>query len=224
MNSTIILPAINTNTFAELESKIRIVEGLVAGHPAYAHWAHIDVSDGSASSISRWHEPKDLVKLHTTLKLELHLMERVSIQRLHEWHDHNVSRIFVHPELVDDLPALFAYSREVRMELGLALFRNSDISVVSQFMKECAGILILAVTPGMSGEEMDLETLTRIQKIRALNSNIPITIDGGVRVGVAQDAIRHGATRVVASSAIFQQLNPKDAYERLHKDAESGRE
>ena len=220
----VILPAVNVDSFHEVESRLRVVEDMLKGQRASAHWAHIDVSDGSASSVTRWHNPKDLRHLHTSLNLELHLMEHMTLARLKEWRDHHVRRMYVHPELCDNLPSLIAYARDERIELGLALFRRSTLALITPYLKECAGILVLTVTPGMSGEDIDMHMLNEVQKIRELSSTIPITLDGGVRIGVAHDAVRHGATRLVAASALFGQADPKTAYERLLHDAESARE
>ena len=221
VKKTLVLPAINADSFQEIVTRLRVIEELVKGHPASAHWAHIDVADGSASEIKRWHDPKDLHHVKSSLNLELHLMERVTLARLKEWRDQHVRRIYVHPELCDDIPALIAYAHEERFELGLALFRTSQLSTITPYITTCAGVLVLAVTPGMSGEDIDMSTLERIQKIRELSRTLPITLDGGVRIGIAHDAIRHGATRLVAASAIFNQSDPTSAYERLLHDAES---
>ena len=148
-------------------------------------------------------------------------MERVDKKRFLAWCDHHVRRIYVHAELVDNLPELFALARERRVDLGLALFRDTNITTIRPHLKTITGVLLLAVTPGMSGEEVDLGTLERIRKVREMHSRLHITLDGGVRVGVARSAVEKGATRLVAASAIFAMHNPKEAYEYLVHDAES---
>lgn len=217
----LILPAINANTFTEIESKIRIAENILKYEPAPRHWVHIDVADGSASSIVRWHNPSDLHHLNTTLNVELHLMERVDTKRFLAWCDHHVRRVYVHAELVDNMQELIVLARERRVALGLAVFRDTDITTIEPYVHMMSGVLFLAVTPGMSGEEVDLGVLERIRKVREMHSQLPITLDGGVRVGIARSAVEKGATRLVAASAIFATNNPKEAHAHLVHDAES---
>jgi len=221
VSQILVLPAINADTFKEIESKIRIAEDILKYESASRHWVHIDVADGSASPVVRWHSPSDLHHLSTTLNIELHLMERVDKKRFLAWCDHHVRRMYVHAELVDDLPELFVLARERRVDVGLALFRDTDIKTIEPYLKTITGVLLLAVTPGMSGEEVDLRILERIRRVREMHGRIHITLDGGVRVGVAHDAVAKGATRLVAASAIFAQDDPKQAYGHIVHDAES---
>lgn len=200
---------------------MRVLEDVLKYEPAPRTWAHLDVADGSASSVMRWHHPNDLHHLDTTLNLELHLMEHVDEARFLAWCNHHVRRIYVHLEFIESWPKLFALARERRVQLGLALFRETPIETVLPYLQEAAGVLLLAVTPGMSGEEIDLSMLERVRQLRAAHAHIPITLDGGVRVGIAQQAIRAGATRLIAGSAIFTSPNPQDAYQRLVHDAEN---
>lgn len=217
----LILPAINANTFEEIEKKIRVAEDILKYEPSFRHWVHIDVADGSASAVKRWHNPKDLHHLSSTLNVELHLMEQVDKKRFLAWCDHHVRRIFVHAELVENMTELIALARERRVELGLAVFRDTDMAIIEPYLAQVTGILLLSVTPGMSGEGIDLTVLERIRKVREVNSRMHITLDGGVRVGIARSAVEKGATRLVAASAIFATSNPKESYEHLVHDAES---
>ncbi|MFQ5584775.1 MAG: hypothetical protein ACE5GL_10105 [Calditrichia bacterium] len=55
-----IIPAINSSSFGEIEKKIKLVE-------PYTDWVHIDVADGTFTKNTLWHNPADLNSLDTNL-------------------------------------------------------------------------------------------------------------------------------------------------------------
>ena len=75
--------------------------------------------------------------------------------------------------------------------------------------------MILAVEPGISGQEFQDNQLEKIRVLREKIPNAKIEVDGGINIRNAFDIKQAGADILVSSSYIWNSGNPKEAYELL---------
>ena len=77
----------------------------------------------------------------------------------------------------------------------------------------------MSVEPGFGGQAFIPTTLQKIaklhQKIQEIDNSPEISVDGGVTVDIGPDAVREGATILVAGTAIFKSQHPKAVIEKL---------
>lgn len=203
-----IIPAINTQTWEEVEKKIRLIE-------PYTGWVHIDVADGTFTPNTLWHNPLDLVGLDTRCKIEIHLMEDRPEERIEAWLLDPVKRIIVHQEVTHDLDFILAECRAEGIEVGLSVGSHTSWTHLKPFSKQVDLLQILAVHPGLAGQEFEHHNLSKIKHLRAFCPGCRIEVDGGVTPGVADDCVRAGANILVSANYIFSHPSPKLAMREL---------
>lgn len=206
-----IIPAINSAAWDEVVKKIRLVE-------PFADWVHIDIADGTFTRNSLWHNSLDLVGFETKLNLEIHLMEREPEDRFSAWFFPQVKRIIVQQEVTRDFDFIANACHTNKVEAGISILTETHWAVLKPFLGKADMIQFLAVKPGFAGQKFDEHNYYKIKKTRALDSHIPIEIDGGVKVGVAKKCAQAGATHLVTASAVFDAVDIEKAIEELKND------
>lgn len=210
-----IIPAVNAETFAEVKEKIRLVE-------SYVSWVHIDVADGSFTDITLWHNPEDLLDLHTPLFIEVHLMLDRIDERIDAWLKPNIRRIIFHREASRDPNTVIEACRAADIRVGIAIRPDSPIHIVLPYIQKVDLVQTLAVMPGPAGQKFRPEALQKIMALRHACPTCPIEVDGGVDTATVPAIIRAGASLLVAASAIFSargNIDIKSAIEDLRAHA-----
>lgn len=64
-------------------------------------------------------------------------------------------------------------------------------------------------------------TMSKIEKIRSINKDIDIEVDGGINAETIKIAAKAGANVFVAGSAVFKSDNPAEMIQLLKNNAES---
>src|SRR3989338_10967313 len=138
-----VTPAINAETWEEVERKIRLVE-------PFAEWVHIDVADGTFTPNTLWHNPLDLVGFETKCKVEIHLMEDRPEERVEAWLLRPVKRIIVHYEVTHDFDFILAECRKEGIKAGLSVTSHTSWTCLKPFTDKVDLLQILAVHPGFA--------------------------------------------------------------------------
>lgn len=207
-----IIPAINVETFEELKKRIKVVE-------PYTDWVHIDVADGTFTPNSIWHNALDLNSLETSLNIEVHLMISDIDTRFTDWLLPNVKRLIIHVEAGHDPLFVVQKIREAKKEAVIAISPETSWEKTKPFWGKADGILLLSVSPGFAGQQMNENTF---EKIRGLHTACPyciLEVDGGVNINNVKGLIEAGASRLVAASAIFGIPDIKKSLENLRETA-----
>ncbi len=105
------------------------------------------------------------------------------------------------------------------MDIWLAISPETDLNEVD-LPNDISGIVLMGVTPGQSGQELDSDVYNRLDILKDRYSDIPITVDGGVKEENLRELIAHGADNVVMGSGLFEQPDPVATYHRLAKLAD----
>lgn len=207
MHRTItIIPAINEKTKLRLLTKLRIAQTL-------SKLIHVDICDGKFAS-------------HKTVSLSA-----VPGLRAHKWIIHYMG---IHPlQAVARLPLgtsefIFHYEaahngvdeiiaaclRE-KVKPILAINPETNVARIKKYLPKLYGVHVLTVHPGMSGQKMIISCLRKTISLRKLNSTIVICIDGGVNATTATLVSKYPVNRVCVTSAIFDAVDTKLAYNTL---------
>ena len=205
-----IIPSINVPTFEEVQERIKKVEPHVS-------WCHLDVTDGMFSKHATWHDPLDLPRLQTKLKVEVHLMVEKPDEVIDQWLVPPVRRVIVHLEAMLDIECLIIIQKchDVGIEVGFAIKPDTSVSALDQWLKKVDVVLLLRVQPGASGQQMQSEMLGEIVHVRKSCPGCIIEVDGGVNVDNAKRAADAGANVLVAGGAIFSHSDIAKAVESL---------
>jgi ribulose-phosphate 3-epimerase len=212
MSEIEIIPSINGASFKEVQEKIKLVEPHVS-------WAHLDVADGSFTDITLWHNPKDLLNLHTPLFIEVHLMLEHIDRRVEEWLEPNVRRIIFHREASENPNTVIAQCRAADIQAGIAIRPDTPVDAVLPFLARVDMVQTLAVLPGPAGQSLLPGTYEKITALHAAYPACPIEVDGGINAETAPRVVHRGASLLVAASAIFNQPDIKQAIDKLKRNA-----
>lgn len=208
-----ILPVINVATFEEVKKRLSIVE-------PYATLVHIDVADGSFTETVSWHTPADLAMFKTPTRFEIHFMVREPENKIDPWFLPLISRVIFHYEATEVHDRMIRMCRGAGKGVGIAIRPETSWETLIPFMRSVDLLQMLAVAPGPSGQEFDRRILDKLRALRALDTAIPLEVDGGIKIGIAHECAAAGATILVADSGLFNHgMQFPQALEALRNDA-----
>lgn len=204
-----LIPAINADSFEEVQKKIKLVE-------PYVSWAHLDIADGTFTRNTLWHNLVEFAQIETELNLELHLMiDRVE-EKIDHWLNPSVKRIFFHIGASRDPGFVIDRCHKNKTEAGIAISPDESVAQALAFKNKINFFQILGVRPGLPGQKMDENTFDRIKEVRKFCLSCIIEVDGGMNKETIPKAIFAGANIIVSASAIFDaEKNIKEAIEEL---------
>lgn len=195
-----IIPAINADNFEEIKKKIELIEPYL---PPVGGWVQLDVADATFTKNTIWHEPKDLIGFETPLNIEIHLMIDDIERRIDDWLIPDVKRIIFHLETAKDPDFVLKKIKDAGKEAGLAIGPNGSWTQLAHFKGKVDFFQILAVYPGLAGQELLEETYENIRQLRKFCESCIIEVDGGVNKENAKKLVEAGADILAAASAIF---------------------
>ncbi len=184
-------------------------------------WVHLDVTDGAFTKTISWNNPEDLKSIKTNLGLEVHLMVENPEAVLGAWLEAlsvattGGKRVIIHFEVMSDPAYILAECQKFGVEAGLALKPNTNLELVSVYLRSFALVQILAVMPGPSGQIFKPEVLDKIKFLRSKSVNVIIEVDGGMNPATAHAVKEAGANIIVSGSYIWGNPAPASAYEKL---------
>jgi ribulose-phosphate 3-epimerase len=206
-----IAPSILAADFGVLAEEIAKVEA------AGADQIHIDVMDGRfVPNISMGFPILDAIRKRTRLPLDLHLMIVEPEKYLAEFAARGADMLTVHVEACPHLQRTLVGIRELSarrggpVRSGAALNPATHPSALHYVLDDLDLVLVMSVNPGFGGQTFIPAVYPKIRQIRReLGARaVDVSIDGGVKVEHARPLAEHGATILVAGSAVFEAKDP----------------
>ena len=204
-----IAPSILAADFSRLGEQVRLIE-------AVADRIHVDVMDGHfVPNLSMGAVVVEGLKRVTALPLEVHLMVTDPGQFVEGFAKAGATTVIFHLEVVPEPRELIGRCRALGLKVGLAINPDFPTEKLSEFIPEVDLVLVMTVFPGFGGQAFMPGGQERIAavaaRIAALNPACELEVDGGIDATTAADAIRSGATVLVAGTAIFKTPDPAHA-------------
>ena len=232
-----IIPAINCENFECVKEKLQKVAEFFSDLPAGASqsgakegWAQIDIADGKFTPHKTWNNPSELVS-HSKPNIEIHLMVENPLEVIDDWIKSGARRMIVHYEAIckeagrndsndeiDIINFLLEKCANQEVEFGLAINPDTPVDEIIFHLDRVRFIQILAVNPGLAGQQFQAITLQKIKFLKELNdnySNVIIEVDGGINLEIAKMCKEAGADILISSSYIWSGENPKNVYKEL---------
>jgi ribulose-phosphate 3-epimerase len=219
-----IAPSILAADFGMLAEEIARVEA------AGADQIHIDVMDGRfVPNISMGFPILEAVRKRTRLPLDLHLMIVEPERYLADFAAAGADMLTVHVEACPHLQRTLAQIREqserrgLPVKAGAALNPATSPQALEYVMDELDLVLVMSVNPGFGGQQFIPAVYPKIRQIRTLLGAraVDVSIDGGVKVEHARPLAAHGASILVAGSAVFQAADPAKAIREMRTAADA---
>src|SRR3990167_11325663 len=165
-----IIPAILAKSIDDLVEKIKAL-------PEAITFFHMDVLE------------EDIWAPDITKDFEVHLMVNEPEKIMERWIERGAKRISVHTA-----GNSLAKYRE-KLEIGLAVDLNKPLEEVCPFLNFVDFIHLMSIKEvGAQSRPFDPRIFDRIKEIRAHDSNIPISVDGGIDESNYKQVIEAGAT------------------------------
>lgn len=233
-----VIPAILEKEFPEIEKKVRLISGLV-------DWVQIDIADNTLVPNTTFLDPEpfsSLINRQTRfvtshkpgldeldnspgspsyikrglggVNLELHMMVKDPLMYLERFASAGFKRFFTHVE-GDFVPEYIEKCYQLGVEVGLAIDGPTDFERIHKYMDNIDAVLVMAIEAGESGRPFREDTVEKIKKIREVDFEIPIAVDGAMNDVNAAKVVSAGATRINSNSFIFNAQDVSMAIETL---------
>ena len=200
-----IAPSILSADFGALADDIARVE---AGG---ADQLHVDVMDGRfVPNITIGPVVIEAIRKRTRLPLDVHLMIVEPERYLADFVSAGADVVTVHAEACLHLQRALAQIRERGARAGVALNPSTPPDVIEYVLDDLDLVLIMSVNPGFGGQQFIPAVYPKIRRVRTMVAEraVDISVDGGVKIDHARALAEHGASVLVAGSAIFGAPDP----------------
>ena len=160
------------------DNKIEYVKKL---NNTKTNYIHIDVMDGLFVSDTKFpiEEIKEINKV-SNKKLDIHLMVDNPITYIEKLNNMNINNITIHIEITKDINYLIDKIHSLGYQARLSINPSTNVELLYPYLNKVDGILIMSVNPGKGGQEFIPNTLDKVAKIKEINNNLSLEIDGGV--------------------------------------------
>jgi ribulose-phosphate 3-epimerase len=197
-----------------------------------AAWAHVDVMDGAFCPQLTVGPAFAAAVAATGIAVDAHLMVEEPRRMLADFAAAGAAVITVHAEATRHLHRTMTEMTELagpeRSFLrGVAINPGTPVSAVEPVLDLADLVLVLAVSPGWSGQGFSPGTRRRVQDVRELarraGADVMVGVDGGVTVANAAQIASWGVDVIVSGSAIFDRIDPARNLDLLIKEVSDGK-
>jgi ribulose-phosphate 3-epimerase len=182
-----------------------------------AAWAHVDVMDGAFCPQLTVGPAFVAAVASTGIAVDAHLMVEEPRRMLADVAAAGAAVITVHAEAtrhlhrtMTEMTALAGPERSFIR--GVALNPGTPVCAVEPVLGLADLVLVLAVSPGWSGQEPAPGTRQRVVQVRELarraGTDVLVGVDGGVTIANAAEVASWGIDVIVSGSAIFDRVDP----------------
>lgn len=209
-----ISPSILASDYANLETELNKCSN------GGADLIHIDVMDGHfVPNISIGAPVVNSIKKICRVPFDVHLMISNPFDYIEDFSNAGADIICFHVESNSNIEQTIDKILSCGKKAALAVKPNTDIDVVVPYLDKLSMILVMTVEPGFGGQSFMECTMNKIEKIRSINKEIDIEVDGGINEHTVITASKAGANVFVAGSAVFKSKNPCEAIKTLKENA-----
>ena len=204
-----IAPSILSADFTRIADSVKMAED------AGADLIHVDVMDGHfVPNLTLGPELVAALKDKTTLPLDVHLMVENPGLFIPLFQEAGADWISIHIEASVHLHQDISSIKEKGQRAGLVLNPATPIHLMNEIIQDLDFVLLMTVNPGWGGQGF-IESCHK--KIRHLKNwltgqklEIPIQVDGGIKLDNLEEIIQDGADIIVMGSGIYKEEDPSE--------------
>lgn len=209
-----IAPSILSADFSRIEEAVRIAE------EGGADLIHVDIMDGHfVPNLTLGPQLVAALKDKTSLPLDVHLMVENPRQFIPLFQEAGADWISIHVEATHHLHKDIQLIKEAGQRAGLAINPASPIHLMNEIYTDLDFILVMTVNPGWGGQKFIESCHKKISLLKNSLSDqmldIPIQVDGGIKLDNMEQLIEDGADILVVGSGIYKQENPVEVIRQM---------
>ncbi|MCA9385273.1 hypothetical protein KC717_01355 [Candidatus Dojkabacteria bacterium] len=202
-----ILPAVLSDTLEDYGKAIELFESFKGNDVI-----HIDIMDGEFVK-TKSADLKEVLKLPTRLKRQVHLMVQEPQDLISLCIDHAVEEVAIHYQA--QLDSYDTILNETQTKFFLAINPEVTPSDIEDELMNFDGVLIMTVNPGLQGQGFLSDNLLKITELRQLGFEGTIIVDGSVNIDTIEEVCNYDVRDYVVGSGIIKQNDPAEAYRKL---------
>lgn len=173
---------------------------------------HIDVMDGRfvpniSIGLPIVQALRPLADEHN-LFLDTHLMIVEPEKYITAFAEAGADLLTVHVETCPHLHRTVQMIKEAGMKAGVALNPATPTTCLEEILPDVDQVLVMTVNPGFGGQRYIPHSTNKIRRVRHMihmtRSQAKLQIDGGINPDTIGEAVKAGAERIVAGSAVFK--------------------
>lgn len=226
-----VVPAILPSSKRELLEKLEAFSQIPS-----VNRIQIDVVDGRFASPASWSysAPQEFLKmvkdgemlphLHR-IEYEMDLMCIDAEQEIESWLALGASRLTFHVESIINLQKFLTSVRKrygagfaSLISFGIAINVASDMSLIEQCLGEIDYVQFMGISKiGRQGQPFDQRTFKKILAFHSRHPEIPLQVDGGVTLDIAEKLMMFGASNLIVGSALTRGCDPATVIEEFEK-------
>jgi ribulose-phosphate 3-epimerase len=216
--SSPIVPAIIPQSYDDLVQQVEKIKGLPE--------VHVDVVDGVFVPSVSWpyNGGWDVVialGLLSQFSLEVDLMVAQPLPAAHAWLKAGADQLVFHVETIS-VEAFAQFTADCPVSVGISCNNDTPLPILYEYLPhadyvQCMGI----ATIGSQGQPFDESVIERISQIHAQYPKIALGVDGSINESTIPKLLQLGLSRFIVGSAIITAEQPKEAYAKLTKLAQS---
>ena len=193
---------------------VRLAEEIARVEAAGADWLHLDIMDGHFVPNLTFAPPVvAAIRKISKLPLDVHLMVSNPAALVEQFAEAGADYLTVHVETEPHLHRLVNRIRELGVKPAVTLNPATSVDLLDEILSEVDMVLVMSVNPGFGGQKFIPASLDKIrrlrQKLKRLDRQVLIEVDGGVNQETAPQLIEAGVDVLVAGSAVFGSADMK---------------
>jgi ribulose-phosphate 3-epimerase len=202
MTNYLIAPSILSANFAKLGEEITDV--IDSGTDII----HFDVMDNHyVPNLTIGPLVCEAIRPLTDATIDVHLMVEPVDRIIPDFAKAGANIISFHPEASRHIDRTISLIKEQGCKAGMVFNPATPLHFLDHVLDKLDLVLIMSVNPGFGGQKFIPEALNKLKAVRkridAVNKEILLEIDGGVKVDNIAEIARAGADTFVAGSAIY---------------------
>ena len=215
-----LIPAILTNDISDFRKKYAELFAL----SSYFTKLHVDFIDGEFLP-NPTIQPIDLDSFKSPLILMAHFMAFkpadyfIQIKKIgFQWGLIQYEAFYSQDSVLESIEQ----GKQLGLQMGISVNPETSLDDISKILPKVSLVQVMGVHPGSQGREFVKGTLEKIKELKKKSRTVIISIDGGIKPGLALECAAAGADWIVIGSAILNSKHPKEMLDQFKREMESG--